>query len=239
MQINLNSLRATMLSFLYPVLFVLPAAPSNGQVPTGGIVMQRDWDSSVQEGDLVVNELSELLSGLGNPARNVGPAPGLGIYRGVTYLMPLKEAVKTLGITVSVGSKNMVICPGFPHRTLVAYSFNYTFDSAFNEIFVIADRADQVVAIQLYAAAAKSTSAVNFRRDYRIYDFINSRAKSHIASSVGHSTKGGRTDTIELDSVFVDPTGKVNRMTRLFLPKPLTELILFRIGKIKANAAGR
>jgi hypothetical protein len=159
--------------------------------------------------------------------------------RGVTYLMPLKEAVKTLGITVSVGSKNMVICPGFPHRTLVAYSFNYTFDYAFNEIFIIADKADQVVAIQLYAAAAKSTSSVNFRRDYRIYDFINSRAKSHIASSVGHSTKGGRTDTIELDSVFVDPTGKVNRMTRLFLPKPLTELILFRIGKIKANAAGR
>jgi hypothetical protein len=50
---------------------------------------------------------------------------------------------------------------------------------------------------------------------------------------------GSSPGLIELDSVFVDPTGKVNRMARLFLPKHLTELILFRIGKIKANAAGR
>ena len=59
----------------------------------------------------------------------------------------------------------------------------------------------------------------------------------HVSRQAGFL--GSSPGLIELDSVFVDPTGKVNRMARLFLPKHLTELILFRIGKIKANAAGR
>jgi hypothetical protein len=199
--------------------------------------MQRDWDSALQEGDLTVNELHSLLSGFGTAARNLGPAPGLEIYRGVQYLTPLKVALKTLNISVEVSSKHMVICPGLPHRTLFVYSFNHREEKGFNEIHLVADKADQIVAIQLYAANASGIAAHLYTYpQYRVYDFINSHAKALTTAKVGHRTKGG--EVVELESSFLDPTGKVFRLTRLFLPKPLVELTLFRIEKIKARASG-
>jgi hypothetical protein len=52
----------------------------------------------------------------------------------------------------------------------------------------------------------------------------------------GNRTKGE--GIMELESKFLDPTGKVFRFTPLFLPKPLVKLTLFRIEKIKARARG-
>jgi hypothetical protein len=200
--------------------------------------MQRGWDSAIQEGDLTVEELNNELSRFGRAALNTGPAPELDIYRGVKYLMPLKQAIKVLRITSQVGSKQMVICPGLPYRTLVAYSFNYLEETGFNEIHLVADKADQVVAIQLYAAHGKDVPNRNLpkNRKFRVYDFINSRAKALTTAEVGHRTRGE--DVIQLDSDFRDPTGIVYRLTRLFLPKPLVELTLFRIEKIQARASG-
>jgi hypothetical protein len=232
----------SLIRILLSLMTVMPlCGVANGQgsqvpAPTG-IVMQRDWDSPVQEGDLIVNELNSLLSSFGSASRNLGPSPELDIYRGVKYLMPLKKALKVLQISMEISSKQMVICPGFPHRTLVSYSFNYLEEKGFNEIHIVADKADQVVAIQLYAARAWSvTDYRGLDPKYRIYDFINSRAKALTTASVGHRTKGGQ--IVELESKFLDPTANVFRFTRLFLPKPLVELILFRIEKIKARASG-
>jgi hypothetical protein len=203
-----------------------------------GIVMQRDWDSPVQEGDLIVDELHDELSRFGRAARNLSPAPELDIYRGVSYLMPLRQALKVLQITVHVSAKHMVICPGFPHRTLVAYSFSYLEEPGFNEIHIVADKADQVVAIQLYAAQGKDVPGRDLFKNpkFRVYDFVNSRAKALTTAEVGHRT-GGQ-GVIQLESDFRDPTGKVYRFTRLMLPRPLVDLILFRIEKIKARASG-
>ena len=221
---------------------ILPCSMAKGQgspTPTpAGIVMQRGWDSSVQEGDLTVEELNDELSRFGRAALNTGPAPDLDIYRGVKYLIPLKQALKVLRITSQVSAKHMVICPGLPYRTLVAYSFNYLEETGFNEIYIVADKADQVVAIQLSAAQGKDVPNRDLpkNRKFRVYDFINSRAKALTTAEVGHRTSGR--EVIQLDSDFRDPTGKVYRFTRLFLPKPLVELTLFRIEKIKARASG-
>ncbi len=199
--------------------------------------MQRDWDSAVQEGDLTVNELHGLISSFGTASRNLGPAPGLEIYRGVQYLTPLKAALKALNISAEVSSKHMVICPGLPHRTLFVYSFDYRGEKGFNEIHLVADKADQVVAVQLYAANAYRLAGYLYHHPrYRVYDFINSRAKALTTAEVRHRTSGR--EVVELESSFLDPTGNVFRYTRLFLPKPLVELALFRIERIKANAGG-
>ena len=221
---------------------ILPCSVARGQgspVPApAGIVMQRGWDSSVQEGDLTVDELNDELSSSGKAAPNTGPAPELDIYHGVKYLMPLKQALKVLRITSHVSAKHMVICPGLPYRTLVAYSFNYLEETGFNEIHIVADKADQVVAIQLYAAQGKEVPNRDLpkNRKFRVYDFINSRTKALTTAEVGHRTTGR--EVIQLESDFRDPTGKVYRFTRLFLPMPLVELTLYRIGKIKARASG-
>jgi hypothetical protein len=213
-------------------------APVQAQPAPAGIVLQRDWDSPVQEGDLVVHELHGLLSKHEKAARNLDPAPNLEIYRGVNYLMPLKQAIKVLGISVEVAAKHMVICPGFPHRTLSVYSYNYLVEKYFNEIHLVTDKADQIVAIQLYSANARGIRAHLYETPkFNTYDFINSRAKSLTTARVGHRVDAKYGDSLlELESDFEDPSGNVRRFTRLFLPKPLVELMLFRIEKILSNS---
>lgn len=240
MNIPLHSRRSVL---ILSALLLIPhflVEPVRGQAPTGGIVLQSDWDSPVQEGDLVVKELRGLLSRSGKAARNLQPAPSIQIYRNVNYLMPLKQAVKALGISVEVAAKHMVICPGFPHRTLFVYSYNYLAEKGFNEIHLVTDKVDQVVAVQLYSANARSIDLdLHEIPKYNTYDFINSRAKSLTTARVGHrveSRENGR--RVELESDFRDPTGKVHRFTRLFLPMPLVELVLFRIERILSNAKG-
>lgn len=209
-----------------------------GQTAPRGIILQSDWDSPVQEGDLVVLELHGLLSKHGKAARNLAPAPNLEIYRGVTYLMPLKQATKVLGISVEVAAKHMVICPGFPHRTLFVYSYNYLVEKGFNEIHLVADKADQVVAVQLYSGNARGIGGYLYETPrFNTYDFVNSRAKSLTTAKVGHRINAEKDNwLLELESDFRDPPGKVWRFTRLFLPKPMLELILFRLEKILSNS---
>jgi hypothetical protein len=237
--------RFTQPAQLLLLVFSLLAVSPNlvwGQAAPKGIVLQWDWDSPLQEGDLVVNELHKLLSEHGAAARNLEPSPNLDIYKGVRYLTPLKQAMKQLGVSVEVGSKHMVICPGFPHRTLFVYSYNYLNEEGFNEIHLVTDKADQVVAIQLYAANAAKVRAgwLHETPKFNTYDFINSRAKALTNARVGHRVDARyREWLVVLESDFTDPTGNVYRFTRLFLPKPLVELILFRIDKIRAKAANR
>ncbi len=221
--------------FLFSNFFVEQV---QGQTAPRGIVLQSDWDSPVQEGDLVVNELKSLLSTGGKAARNLDPAPNIQIYRGVNYLMPLKQAIKILGISVEVGAKHMVICPGFPHRTLFVYSYHYLAEKGFNEVHLVVDKVDQVVAIQLYSANAHGLDKdLEETRKFNTYDFVNSRAKSLTTARVAHQVNSRHSNSVlELESVFEDPNGKVRRFTRLFLPKPMVELILFRIEKILSNS---
>jgi hypothetical protein len=222
------------------VCFAFSTEAVFGQTDTKGIVLQRNWDSSTDDGDLVVNELRGLLSSVGKAARNLDPAPNLELYHGVTYLMPLKEAVKQLGVLVAVGAKHMVVCPGFPYRTLFVYSYNYPQEEGFNEVHLVADKADQIVAVQLYSGNARKTGIWGLYETpkFNTYDFVNSRAKALTSARVGHRVKSEYDKWfITLESDFRDPTGNVYRYTRLFLPKPLVELILFRIEKIKANSS--
>ncbi len=225
--------RHILLSFSVWLLPFWACAQSQPNAPAPGIRLLSGWDQSIQDGSLVVQELHSLLSGKGTPAINTAPSPGLAIYQGVTYLMPLKEAIKVLKLPNEVSSKNPVICPGFPYRTLYSYSFNYPAGGNFKEIYLVTDKADQVVAVELYAPKY-SGGLYEYSRDYHVYDFINSRSKALTTARVGHDVEGG--SVVKLTSAFEDPHGHVNRSTVLYLPKPLVDLILFRIQKIRAAA---
>jgi hypothetical protein len=82
------------------------------------------------------------------------------------------------------------------------------------------------------------------KREWVTFDFVNTRIKGQDTALVRHSTeKYGK--VLKIDSVFLKPDRILNNSgvrlsyiggtemhpTRLYLPLPLAELILFRISK--------
>ena len=207
----------------------------------------------MSDGVATMKELRALLNGFAQGSPNTAPAPDVEIYKGIKYLMPFNEARKLLGLSQEVNSKTLVACPGFPFHSLVAYSFHGSFDGGFDTVYIVTDGAMQVVAVEFAKVSVEKTniSAQHEEKWYVTFDFVNTRIKGQSAAGVRHSTYPGG-GVIQIDSVFVNPDdGRHSKATtsgfrdgntqyramsfmhptRLYLPKPLAELILHRIGK--------
>jgi hypothetical protein len=207
-----------------------PAAPTPQMPPaattqqSGGIVLEKVWATAMKDGLLVMNELRNLIGSHASAAANLGPAPGIDIYQGVRYLMPLKEAIKVLGLTQEVSANKPVVCPGFPFLSTFSHSFNGSFEAGFTTLYLVTDKAKQVVAVQLGSVAPTIRPP---RTQGQCYDFVNTRTKALTTNAVGHATSTSGANVLVIDSVLYD-VDRAKHSTRLFLPTPLMELILFR-----------
>ena len=232
-----------------------PAAPSQ---PAGGLVLDRNWATPMQGGSATMRDLGALLSPFAKAATDLAPSPGLTIFEGVTYLMPLAQAKAALNLRQQVVPKNVVACPGFPVSSLYAYCFDAAIDGHFNKLYLVTDKADQVVAVELLAESPKrdQVDAPNNATDWHTYDFINTRVKAITTLWIDHKpffeNKGrweqydpkyssrqpsGETGLVRIDSLLLDPAStkgykgrgynwKPLKAMRLYLPKPMMELIL-------------
>jgi hypothetical protein len=198
-----------------------------------GIKLNNGWDLHLHEGSATLDELERILTPCGQPIQNLAPNPGIEIFNGVTYLMPVRQAIKVLKLPSMVGAKKPITCPGFPHQTLWAYVFHYPQGGTFNEIYVVVDRGDQVVAIELYSP--KSLLPVNFSRKEHTYSFVSYRIKAQNPTCVvGHSITTNK-DAILVESAFQDLNRGANTRcaSKLYLPQPMIDLILYRIQNIR------
>ena len=207
-----------------------------------------------------MKDLGAILSPFAKPSINLSAVPGLEIYEGVTYLMPYEQAKKALNLNQRVVPKNKVNCPGFPKDSFFHYAFDGTFEGHFNKLYIVTDKADQVVAIQFVAESPKreNVEAPNDPTDAHTYNFINYRGKGtkrlwveHIAyfqdkkgnwrryrnpSRSSYDQPEGPVDILRIDSLLMDPDAsssgfrrnnwKPLEAVRLYLPKPMMELIL-------------
>jgi hypothetical protein len=226
--------------------------------PPGTIVLDKGWMTSVQGGSATMEDLGALLSPFAQPIANTDPAPRIKIYQGVTYLMPYAEARDKLKLIQKVVPKNKVVCPGFPRDSFFHYSFSGSFEGHFNQIYLVVDKADQVVAIQLVTEAPKTdlVDAPYKETVWHAYNFVNSRTKAsrrlwidhkpffqdkqgwrEYSAKYSYGQPKGPVDVLRIDSLLMNPdlTSSGSRGTnwkaleavRLYLPKPMMELILF------------
>ena len=245
-------------AFLSSSGFAQTPAPSPQQ---DGIVLDRGWATPIQGGSATMEDLGVLLSPFAKAAINTAPAPGLKIYEGVTYLMPYEEARKALNLTQKVISKNKVVCPGFPRDSFFHYAFDGNFEGHFNKLYIVTDKADQVVAIQLVSESPKTdpNAAPYKATDWHTYNFVNSRTKATKRLWIEHkqfyqnrSSWREYSSTfpiliandfslVRIDSLLFNPDlddygnrgarWKALEAVRLYLPKPMMELILQCIQK--------
>lgn len=211
--------------------FVFTGYSQTASAPSGqaSIVLDRTWEMPVQGGSASRSDLGILLSPFAKASSELSAARGLTIYEGVTYLMPLEEAKKALGITQKVVSKNKVACGGFPKDSLFHYGFEGNFDGHFNQLYLVTDKADQVVAVQLVAEKPqiRDFGVIYLNRekmDWHMYNFVNSRGKASTKLLIEfkqmfqnegnwttyHPTRDythpkGEVDVLRLESILVDP----------------------------------
>lgn len=176
-----------------------------------------------------MQELATLLSPFAKPARNTAPSPGLKIFEGVTYLMPYEEARKTLGLNQRMVPKSMIESAGFPRSSLYVYAFDGAFEGHFNKLYLMTDKADQVVAVHLVAGSPKRdlVDAPTKPTDWHTYNFVNARAKAIPSLWIGHKQfyqEGGQwreyrptssyqqavqsAGLLRIDSVVIDPNDR-------------------------------
>ena len=239
---------------------VVPQAPGQGaaQKQPTGLVLDRSWASPLQGGSQTMKDLGTLLSPFAKPEANLAASAGLDFYQGVTYLMPLADARKVLNLQ-NVIAKEKVVCPGFPKDSFLSYAFDGYFEGEFNKLYLVTDKADQVVAVQLVATAPKrdQVKSPSQKTDWHTYDFINNRSKAsttvwadnrasfnehnfwkEYSSSFNFELPTKPVSFIRIDSLLMDPMSRHGykaqnwralEAVRLYLPKPVMELILFNI----------
>lgn len=196
--------------------------------PPDTIVLDRGWKTPIQGGSATMKDLGVLLSPFAKPAENTSPVPGLKIYGGVSYLMPLEQAKSVLGITQNVVAKNKVVCAGFPKDSFFHYAFDGNFDGHFNKLYIVVDKADQVVAIQLVAEKPQirdfGVIYLNYEKmDWHTYNFVNSRSK------------GSTRLLIEFKQMFETKDRWMTYKATMSSMQPKTEIDLLRLESILVN----
>ena len=233
---SLRSAAPVLFSLLFSV-FGFAQMQTDPPQSAPGIQLFPRWDWPIHEGDRTLMELNALLSREAQPLANLAPDSSVEIFKGVTYLMPLKQAIEVLNLVKVSSQKRLVVCSGFPHQSFFAYGFNYP-DRQFKEIYLVTDLAHQIVAIELYAAKGQLDTSVNPR--WQTYDFVNSRSKASSKTEVGHAVHSSGRNTICIDSTFYDPAHGSRGgqcASKLYLPKPVVQLILYRIQRIRSGAS--
>ncbi len=232
-------------------VFSQSPAPSQGQ---GTIVLSGNWQTPLQGGGTSAKELGMLLSAFYQPSVSLTASKDIIIFDKVHFLMPLEEAKKALGLPSNVTPKAGVAGGGFPRDSLFHHVFDGNFEGHFNKLYLITDKADQVVSVQLVAESPEK-SWVRFPQesDWHVYNFINSRSKAITRLRIDHTiyylrkgwdswssyspersdTRPEATPVIRIDSVLVDPgrrgsstDARYMEAVRWYVPRPLGELIM-------------
>lgn len=241
---------------LFSLCLVLLASSLQAQTPSQGLALDQRWQSPLQGCSDTLKDLGALLSPFAKPSQNLGAVPGLKIYEDVSYLMPVEDAKKLLKLDQRQAVKNKVLCPGFPKDSLLYHAFDGIFEGHFNKLILVTDRMDQVVAVELVAEVPKrdQVDAPYSPTDWHMYNFVLSRTKAARRLWIDHkchfqedgrwqeyrptftsSQPKGEVQVLRIDSLLMDPGKREGYRTsewkpleaaRLYLPKPMMELIL-------------
>lgn len=253
----MNEIFKTSLSALILTLSGICSFAQTPPAQPGGVVLDRAWMTPMQGGSATLQDLGTLLSTFAKPSANLAANPSLKIYEEVTYLMPYEDAKKALNLTQNVVPKNKVACPGFPKDSFFHYAFDGHFDGHFTKLYIVTDKADQVVAIQLVTESPKvdQVNAPYRATDWHTYNFVNYRTKASKRLWIDHKPyyedkygwqeysptyasrqPKGEVGVLRIDSLLMDPDATLSgnrgskwkplEAVRLYLPKPMMELIL-------------
>lgn len=166
-----------------PEAAVEPAAaePAPAAVCSGRLVLTTHWQSRIGRGNISLANTARLLSGCGTPQIDLAAKP-IVVWKNVSYLMPLQEAKKSLGLGSS--SRSVMTCAAFPADSFFFHAFPGNYEDGFNQLFLITDYANQVVGVQLQDNTSRAErwfpeySGI-YSEEWSLYNFVNDRKKGN------------------------------------------------------------
>ena len=203
-----------------------PAAPAlAASAASGGLKLDDRWDTPtplMPRGPLQQRkEFHALLKGFAEPGTDTSPQPGKQIYREVTYLMSMKDALARFGLTGVVQSGGEPSFAGFPAGMKFA-AFSAQAGRSF-EVRVVYDRANQVAAVEFVAIDPNALPKEQLPPPDRsfvgkYYDFLPR----------GDNARGGgyRQEVWDLGDRVLIATRGGPKAANLYIPKPMVSIIL-------------
>jgi hypothetical protein len=214
----------------------------------------------MQGGSATVNDLGRLFGSLAKPNVDLSAATEATLYEQITYLMPARQAIESLKLNVRVPSKVLIACPGLPRDSLYYYAIDGRFGGTYNRLYLMVDRADQVVSVELVDESPKLTGwHPHEDQGWHTYDFVNARTKAlntmrveqHVAlwvtskfdesndiyafapviSAKNANWKVARVDSALLSTDRYGAVKSVKQNARWYVPRQIVELILICVQK--------
>lgn len=152
------------------------------------------------------------------------------IFKGVTLMMPLREALAKLGVSKDlIPSKTPLVHPAiplfyrsFPHK----YSLIGDPEDHFNLLYVITDGDDRVVGIQFVCESPRSSKMQLPKEEFLTYNFVTNRRKAATALKVGSVVTPFSNDVLLIESwLFDERRDKCLEIVRLYLPKRVANFV--------------
>ena len=197
--------------------------------PPQGIVLKKGWDTYLPGGEQTLSDLRSLIGSSRLSEPDLGPSPGLEIYRGVTYLMPFDEACKALDLNGYTTSRQRVLCPGFPRESIFYVAFKGKFGSA-NFLYLVLDSANQVVGVQLVEETPSSggTSYLDYG-GLRTYNFVNYRINASTTNRTRYKVEFRKEGVCIYSVLYSLRKGRDLERVELYLPQPMVNLMKYTL----------
>ena len=219
------------------------------------LTLSKTWKYGISDskGSLVARDLKDVLTNHGEPAIDLQAHPDLRIYKAISYLMPMKDAVVAMKLP-GVRSKSMLGCPGWPSSSFCYYSFDGLFEGHYNRLLMVVDAMDKVVAVELVDETPRDAKQYTQDAKWHAYDFVQTQTKLDATCRIAQWVQGCKEDgLVTVASQFYGKPGnslkdgisyqrrvrgadgnvitigflKLQEDVLLFLPRPMVNLLLY------------
>ncbi|MFA7343047.1 MAG: hypothetical protein WC003_01970 [Terrimicrobiaceae bacterium] len=190
---------------------------------------QKKWKSPPGDGRSSLIELFKVLDHDSRPDDSLEVTEHPEIYRGVTLMMPLRDALVRLGLSLDlIPSRRAVSHPGIP-LYFRAFPFKYSLvgepDDHFNVLNIVTDAGDRVVALQFVCEDPHSKMYYP-KEEFQTYDFLLERRKSSTALKAGCEVAPSSNEVLLIESWLFDARrDKCLEIVRLYMPKRVANFL--------------
>lgn len=167
--------------------FPAPLTPAPAITPqitpaktTSQLKLASNWQLRLARGNLALKDTARLLARCGTPQIDL-LGKEITIWGKVTYLMPMNEARKLLGLGIS--SRSALTCAAFAPNSFFYHAFSGRYEDGFNRMYIITDFADQVVGIQWQDNSSQDKRwfpySDSYSQEWSQYNFVDDRRKGN------------------------------------------------------------
>ena len=210
-----------------------PAAPDKE------LSLSSYWINGARNMSQSTADFVSLLTEAGSGRFQTKPDRSYTLYRKLTYLMPVADAIKELGL--SKVSAEALKTPGLPADSFTGHSAEGFFDG-FSRIMLVSDRKGQLVALQLGDRADRDPwlrqhwwndnnkyfKRVEYSDRWRVVSLLDGRMKGSSSWQLGYAI-AKEDGVLRIDSELLGGSEYQSRSKeryRVFLPTPVVDMLL-------------